>query len=139
VIAYLDASVVLRVVFGEAQRLSEWNQVDSGVSSALTRVECLRVIDRLRLRSGLDDEEVSLRRIAVAEILDRVVMIPISATVLRRASEPFPTGLGTLDAIHLASVVLWQQSEGKSLELCTHDSELGRAARAMGMTVWGCS
>ncbi len=137
-IAYLDASVILRVVFGEPGQVPEWSRIDHAVSSTLSQVECLRVIDRARLRRALTDEDVAERRMAVLAVLERAALIPVSPPVLRRASDPFPTSLGTLDAIHLASALLWQQSEGARLELWTHDGELGQAARAMGLAVRGC-
>src|SRR5678815_3702734 len=48
--------------------------------------------------------------------------------VLARASQPLPTPLGTLDAIHLASALLWQEKERKELVMATHDTaaSLGR-------------
>jgi len=140
VIAYLDASALLRVAFGEAGQVPEWSHLKHGVSSELVRVECLRTIDRMRVRAPLDDEEVARRSEAVFALVDHLDLIPIAAEVLDRAAAPFPTTLGTLDAIHLASALLWQQSEGQRLDgLFTHDVELGRAARAVGMLVFGCA
>jgi hypothetical protein len=56
--------------------------------------------------------------------------------VLDRAAEPFPTGLASLDAIHLSSALLArEQIEG--LPLATHDHELATAARAVGFEVHG--
>ena len=117
--------------------MAEWDQIEYGVSSALVAVECLRTIDRIRVRRSLSDDDVVVRCTALREVLDRVQLIPLSAPVLARASDPFPTTLGTLDALHLSSALLWQQSEGQRLTLLTHDVELGRAARAMGMAVRG--
>jgi hypothetical protein len=55
---YFDSSVVLRFVLGERGRLPEWSRVSEAVTSEITRVECLRVLDRLRLAGGLADREV---------------------------------------------------------------------------------
>ncbi len=57
--------------------------------------------------------------------------------VLRRASQPFPTPLGTLDAVHLATALLWRDSRVEDLALATHDRALALAARASGLTVVG--
>ena len=57
--------------------------------------------------------------------------------VLTRASQPLPTPLGTLDAIHLATALLWQEKERKELVMATHDTALGIAARACGLRVAG--
>jgi len=136
--AYLDSSVLLRVIFGEALALPQFRAIELAVSSELLRVECLRTVDRVRLRGLLNDEEVSSRSVAVYEAVRRVELVPLTAPVLDRAAQPFPTTLGTLDAIHLSSALLWQQSEGAALTFLTHDGELATAARALGFTVLGC-
>ena len=61
-IAYVDASVLLRVALGQPDALPEWRQIDQGVSSALIMTESLRTLDRLRLRAHLADAEVAKRR-----------------------------------------------------------------------------
>ena len=58
--------------------------------------------------------------------------------MLERASEPFPTALGSLGAIHLASALLARDSIG-DLAFATHDDELGMAALATGFRVHGVS
>jgi predicted nucleic acid-binding protein len=49
-IAYIDASVLLRVALRQPDALPEWRQIGHGISSALIVTECLRTLDRLRLR-----------------------------------------------------------------------------------------
>jgi hypothetical protein len=49
VIAYVDSSVVLRVVLGQPGKLAEWKSIVTGVASGLVEVECLRTLDRLRV------------------------------------------------------------------------------------------
>jgi len=48
-----------------------------------------------------------------------------------------PTDLGTLDAIHLASSLLWQDATDDALTMATHDRALGVAAQAHGLKVIG--
>ena len=43
----------------------------------------------------------------------------------------------TLDAIHLATALLWRERTGVKLVIATHDSGLGLAARASGVRVIG--
>lgn len=133
---YIDASVLLRLVLGERGSLREWRRSDRLVSSELIRLECLRTIDRARLRDGLADEVVADRRAEVIETLGSFELLPIDRLVLERASGQFPTGLGTLDAIHLASAVVARE-EVPDLLLATHDRELALAARAVGFAVVG--
>jgi hypothetical protein len=57
--------------------------------------------------------------------------------VLGRASEPLPLAIGTLDAIHLATALIWRNRTGTSPEMATHDTALGAAARFFGFGVRG--
>jgi hypothetical protein len=49
-----------------------------------------------------------------------------------------PLPLGTLDALHLSTAILWREVRGKELVMATHDRGLGEAARAFGFAVIGC-
>jgi predicted nucleic acid-binding protein len=136
-IAYLDASVALRLVLGEPNRLAEWQRVETAVASALTEVECLRTLDRLSRLGWLSEDEVAARRAAVYQLLEAVEVVDVGRPVLRRASEPFPTPLGTLDAIHLSTAIAWRDARNAALTMATHDTALATAARAVGLQVIG--
>jgi predicted nucleic acid-binding protein len=89
-------------------------------------------------RTGsLTPMEVADRRMACYRLLEEVEVIDITAAVLRRASEPFPTPLGTLDAIHLSTAIAWRDSRAVALTVATHDKSLATAARATGLEVVG--
>lgn len=135
---YVDASVLLRVALRQPDdALSEWRQIDRGVSSALIMTECLRTLDRLRLRASLPDREVAARRATILSLLATLDIVEVDAAILDRAAQPMPTELGTLDAIHLATALLWQESTGEGLVMATHDMALAFAAQAHGLTVMG--
>ena len=137
-IAYLDSSVLLRLVLGEPELLLEWKQIEEGVCSTLVQVECLRTLDRLQLQGRLAAAEVVGCRESVYRLLDRLAIAEISHGDLERASAPLPLPLGTLDAVHLATAILWREVRGKDLVMATHDQALGEAARAFGFAVIGC-
>jgi len=137
VIAYLDSSVILRVVLGEPGRLRAWSELDQGVASALAEVECLRTLDRLALRGALEAAEAAERRAAVYALLEAVELVELAPPVLARASQPFPVSLGTLDALHLATALLWRERGERGLAFATHDLALAQAARASGFEVLG--
>ena len=103
------------------------------------QTESLRTLDRLRLRAQLSDSELALRRQAVLALIAFLELVEIDATVLDRAAQPMPTELGTLDAIHLASAVLWRESTGEELMMATHDRALALGAQAHGIRVIGIS
>lgn len=136
-IAYLDASVVLRLVLGEPARLAEWKRVETAVASALTEVECLRTLDRLSRAGSLSDEELAERRTTVYRLLEGVEVVDVSRPILRRASEPFPAPLGTLDAIHLSTAISWRDAKAATLTMATHGMALATAARSVGLQVIG--
>jgi predicted nucleic acid-binding protein len=137
VIAYLDSSVLLRVILGQPRRLRDWKRISRGVASALVEVECLRTLDRLRIAERVADEVIAPRREAVYRLLESLEVVEPSRPILARASHPMPVALGTLDAIHLATALAWRDRSGEDLVVATHDSALGLAARASGLRVVG--
>jgi predicted nucleic acid-binding protein len=137
VIAYVDASVLLRVALGQPNALPEWRQIERGVSSTLILTESLRTLDRVRLRARLPDIEVARRRSTILALIDSLELVEIDTIVLDRAAQPMPTELGTLDAIHLASALLWRDAIGVDPVMATHDGALGLAAQAHGLKVLG--
>lgn len=138
-IAYVDASVLLRLALGQPDALVEWKHVEQGVSSALIMTESLRTLDRLRLRAKLADAEVARRRSKLLELIASLDLVEIDAAVLDRAAQPMPTEIGTLDAIHLATALLWKEMSRVDLTVATHDGALGIAAKAHGFRVVGLS
>jgi predicted nucleic acid-binding protein len=139
VTAYVDASVLLRVAFGQPDALPEWRQIEQGIASALVTTECLRTLDRLRRRSGLSDAEVARRRAAILRLIASLDLVEVDSVVLDRAAQPMPTELGTLDAIHLATALLWKEMTRSELIMATHDAALGLGAQAHGLVVLGVS
>ena len=136
-IAYVDASVLLRVALGQPDALREWRDIHQGISSALITVESLRTLDRVRVRAKLTDSEVASRRASVLKMIGSLELVEITSPVLERAAQPKPTELGTLDAIHLATALLWKESEDAELIMATHDRALAIAAQAHGLMAIG--
>ncbi len=136
-IAYVDSSVLLRVALGEKGRFVAWKSIDEGVVSALVEVECARTLDRLRLTARLSDRDLAIRRAAVYRLLETMQVVELDRGVLARASQPFATALGTLDAIHLATALLWREQTDGEVVMATHDLALATAAEASGLRVVG--
>jgi predicted nucleic acid-binding protein len=137
VIAYLDTSALLRLVLREPGGLEELRSCEALVSSELLAVESLRAIDRLRLQGALSAGEAASRRATATEWLEAVDLVLLQRPVLSRASEPFPTPLGTLDALHLATALVWRDRMRQALVMATHDGDLALAARSFGIEVRG--
>ena len=136
-IAYVDASVLLRVALGQPDALPQWRRIDRSVASALVITECLRTLDRLRLRAKLADADVATRRATILALIASLELVEVDAVVLDRAAQPMPTELGTLDAIHLATALLWKDLARVDLTMATHDGALALGARAHGLRVVG--
>ena len=76
-------------------------------------------------------------REAIFRLLEAMELVELTRPILARASQPLPVELGTLDAIHLATAMLWRETAGPDLVMTTHDAALGLAARASGLRVVG--
>ena len=72
------------------------------------------------------------------EVIETFGLVSIGPRVLERAADPFPTMLGTLDAIHLATAQLVREGTG-DLSMATHDVQLAVAAQAVGFRVHGAA
>ena len=136
-IAYLDTSALLRLVLREPGGLEELLSCETLVSSELLAVEALRTLDRLRLQDALSMEEAASLRATVDDWLEAVDLVLLQRPILARASDPLPVPLGTLDALHLATLLVWRERMKQTLVLATHDGGLALAARAFGIEVIG--
>jgi predicted nucleic acid-binding protein len=137
VIAYIDTSALLRIVLREPGALDDLRSYEMLVSSELIAVESPRTIDRLRLQGSLTTEESAARVRAVNDWLEAIDLVLLRPPVLSRAGEPMPMPLGTLDALHLATALIWRDRMGPLPTMATHDTALGLAAQVFGFEVRG--
>lgn len=135
--AYVDSSALLRLVLREPGALETLLDCEAWVSSELIAVEAARTVDRLRLSGTFTTDQASETQHIVTGWLDTMDLVLLRAPVLIRASQPLPSHLGTLDALHLASALVWQDRMNETLVFATHDGALGLAARAYGFEVVG--
>jgi len=137
VIVYCDSSVVMRFVLEQADRLGALSPQDQLVTSDLTKVECLRAVENARLRGELGDEELAGRRRAVYARLGGIERVAVSSSILDQAERSFGVVLKSLDAIHVATALVWRERRAPGLVFATHDRQQGRAALALGFEVIG--
>ena len=135
--AYVDTSALLRLILREPHALTELRSCDGLVASELVGVESFRTLDRLRLAGSLTPDEAASRSTAVVTWLEAIDLVLLRSAVLTRAGEPLPTPLGTLDALHLASALVWRDRMGEPLTMATHDAALAAAARSFKFDVIG--
>jgi antitoxin (DNA-binding transcriptional repressor) of toxin-antitoxin stability system len=79
-----------------------------------------------------------LDRSTPVALLEAVDLVVVQRPTLARACEPFPVPLGTLDALHLATLLVCRERMAAAPVLATHDTGLALAARSFGVEVVGC-
>jgi predicted nucleic acid-binding protein len=138
--AYVDASVVMRIILRQPNQLREWPSLDLGVSSELLSVECYRTVERVWRNHEFDDEEFEAKRAEVTAMLRNLELRSIEPAILHRAAEPFPSYIATLDAVHLATALAYrreQPEDERPILFATHDRQLAKAAAALDFEVIG--
>jgi len=122
-VIYIDSSVVLAQLFAEDRQPGAmlWNEVL--VSSRLLEYE---VWNRALARPQRPDRE------EIVALLDKIDMTELSMLALRRALQPFPVPVRTLDALHLAAAV-FLNAESDPVRLASYDGRMLSAARALGI------
>ncbi len=134
-IAYAESSAVLTWLLGEPQELDVRRVLSNAervVSSSLTTVECARTLAR-----GVATEQLApADELAALKLLDvvssRWAILDMTGAVLVRARGRFPLEpLRTLDALHLATAVVFREALG-SLTLVALDDRIRDNGRALG-------
>jgi uncharacterized protein len=136
-IAFIDTSVILRLLFGEPKPLKDWSKLGACYASRMLRVELGRVIERSRLAGKICDADVAQLREQAERAMASIAFVSLNESILDVASGSLPTALGTLDAIHLATAVQLRQEIERELIFATHDAQLAIGARAMAFRVIG--
>ena len=57
-------------------------------------------------------------------------IVKLTGPVLPSVSQPLPTALGTLDALHLATALLWREQTSADLVMATHGEALATVPRS---------
>jgi hypothetical protein len=135
---YVDASAVLRVVFGEVGDTVPLTGGEIVASSQLIEVETFRAVDRARLVGELDDLTTATMRKALSDLLGMIDLVPIDQSIIERARGSFPVPVRSLDAIHVATAELLATVVGtEPVEFWTHDERQALAALGRGLNVRG--
>ncbi len=137
-IVYAESSAILAWLLGEPSQDDAMRALEGAelvVTSSLTGVECARGLARARAtgRVSSSDELAALRLLDIAErswdIHD------LSDHVMSRARSSFPIEpLRTLDAMHLATAMVFQKTLG-DVSILSFDDRVRANATAMGFTV----
>ena len=123
-IAYLDSSVALAHLLAEDKRPPEQLWQESIVSSRLLQYEIWNLLHARGLIPAKADE--------AEQLLGRIDLLELTPAVLRRALEPFPLPVRTLDALHLATIE-FLRGKGRAVQLVSYDARLRASAGALGI------
>lgn len=135
--AYIDSSVLLRIVFRSPDPLDAWNEIEFYVSSTLLRLESARALERLRLTRSATAREIADHRAAIESMTNDMDLVAIDPKILDLAAGSFAVPLKALDAIHLGTAMWWRAEYLTNIAFATHDDMLAKAARAAGFEVLG--
>ncbi len=138
--AYFDTSVLVKryvneIASSQARTLLKKHRI---LTSALAPTEAISALSRRRTL-----EELTAKHFA--ETLSRIKadrayweLVEVSALVLDRAEEIIKqTGLRTLDAIHLASILTFHAASDIYIPFITGDAKQREAADQIGLeTIW---
>ena len=130
---YVDSSVILRYLLTSSTEFERVREFERVGSSELLFIECHRVLHRYRLEAMITDEQLEEAVTYFNELYERLHIFDMSPPVKKRASETFPTVIGTLDAIHLATASIWANQEPGPLVVFTFDGQMRRCAQSMGL------
>jgi predicted nucleic acid-binding protein len=124
---YLDSSVLLAELLSEDRRASSnlWDQ--ELTSSRLLQYETW---NRLHMR-GFGQSHAA----EAAWLLDKCGFLELTPMILRRALEPFPITVRTLDGLHLATMT-YLRDAGAIIEVASFDDRLTSAARLLGIPAY---
>lgn len=129
---YLDSSFVIRQLLGVRPECLFWGKWEKAYASTMMRTECFRAANLLRLSGKIDDAQRARLGAWIEKVVSSVTLVPVTDAILHRAAETFPIAVGTLQGIHLATLLELQAARGITCSVATDDTQLLQAATALG-------
>lgn len=134
--AYFDSSILISILVNDrhANQASQlWDQHRLRVSSILLEVECLTIMRRAgpKLRQPVSGEIIQryLESVETKEV-DRSIIDSIN-------QNPKIAGCRSLDAIHVATALLFKANSDDPFFLITFDKRMAQAAKDVGLEILG--
>lgn len=131
--------MALRYVLAGEVTIQHLLQYPRVIASELLEIECRRVIQRVRMLGELTDAGVAVAAERLRGVLNGVNLVELSRQVKQRATESFPVVVRTLDALHLATALLWaldtagEAGNIAAVHVFSHDAAFNTCARALGL------
>lgn len=135
---YLDTSAVIRWVLQSPNHYTDFGNWDTAISSELLKVEFHRTLDRHLKLGNLNQTQIDQCIQYFKDLSKYIHWVKVDDRILEKASQSYPHSIGTLDAIHLATCILYEEEfEVGEYFLLTHDTELAKNANSLGLQVKG--
>lgn len=124
---YIDTSVVLAQLLAEDRKPPVPLWEETLISSRLLQYEVWTRIHARQLT--ISHGEI------VESLLNRLVMLELTPTVLARALEPFPLPVRTLHALHLASLE-FLRDQRQAVRLASYDARMLAVAAKLAIPLY---
>ncbi len=134
-ILYLETSALLRAaVFNQREVLARMEGLKDWATSALTLVECERVLISMKHRRVITARIRAAALAFLREVTWRMEISELDAAIFDRTTRPFPVEpIKTLDGLHMATILSW--AERGAVEVLTCDRQVKVNAEAVGLPV----
>lgn len=136
--AYFDTSVIVKRYVRETDSPRARGMLSRHriLTSAIAPVEAISALSRRRNSGELKDEDFDAIVARIRADRDYWELVEVGATVLARAEELLRQApVRTLDALHVASALVFQREVGIALPFVTADRKQGAAASSLGLRV----
>ena len=133
---YIDTSAYLKIFLKEkgSAKVRELVKGNSLLASAILTSECLSAFSRRRQGKEIDDKTFDRLVNRVKKDLPYIEIVRLTDDVLRRTEEILlHSTVRTLDAVHIASALLFQKSTGIDMTFVTSDKRQAEFTNDKGL------
>lgn len=136
--AYFDTSAYIKAFIEEtgSQKARKLLMEHRPLVSALVQVECISVLSRKREEGGLSNDGLTSLLFHMKATLAHAELMRLSDEVmLKTETVIIDSAARTLDALHIASALLFKENTGVDLAFVTSDMKQKAAAEKLGLRV----
>ena len=133
---YIDTSAYLKIFLKEkgSDKVRKLVKENSLLASAILTSECFSAFSRRRQGKEINDKTFDMLVNRVKKDLPYLEIVRLTDDVLRRAEEILlHSTVRTLDAVHIASALLFQESTGIDLTFVTSDKKQAEFTNNKGL------
>lgn len=136
-IIYFDTSALVKKYIEEpgSDQISEaYSRAELIGTAMITPPEMASALSRAMRRKVIDDDVASEAWNMFGKDWSTYFVVDVNQVLIGRASTlAWEQGLRGYDAVHLASLLAWQEAAGLEIALATYDVELWEAAKRLNI------